>query len=243
VNVVGIALNAYHAIVASPVAPCLWTLTGLLASAGVILPWGGRRQAIASLGSLASYPLHLALGKGDPLSWAAGGTYLLIVIAMSAVGAMLYSRYLWTDLRLTSKLYEREARLQSYFDLALFGTAILLPDGSCAEVNDELSRILGYSSEELLHMRWSEVASPDERAAGAAQLAGALEAGRQAPIETRLLRKDGSAIQASVGMRGLAALPGGARQVIAVVQDITERKRAEVEREALLARELAARRE
>jgi PAS domain S-box-containing protein len=208
------------------------------------LPWGGRRQAIASLGGLLSYPVHLTLGNTDPLTWAAGGTYLLIVVSMSVFGATLYSRYLWSDLRLTSKLFEREARLQSYFDLALFGTAILLPDGSCTEVNDELCRILGYSNDELLRLRWSELTAPEERAAGAAQLAHALEAGvPAAPIETRLLRKDGSAIHASVGMRGLATLPGGMPHVIAVVQDITERKRAEVEREALLARELAARRE
>src|SRR2546425_6432257 len=47
VNLVGIALNAYHAIVGGSVAMCIWTLTGLLASASVIVPWGAWNQAIA----------------------------------------------------------------------------------------------------------------------------------------------------------------------------------------------------
>ena len=40
VNLVGMALNAYHAIVGAAVAMCLWTLTGLLCSTAVFLRWG-----------------------------------------------------------------------------------------------------------------------------------------------------------------------------------------------------------
>ena len=37
-NLLGLVLNAYHSIVGAPVAPCVWTLTGLLASAAVQNP-------------------------------------------------------------------------------------------------------------------------------------------------------------------------------------------------------------
>ena len=50
-NVVGMGLNAYHAIVGASVAMCLWTLTGLLCSSAMILRWGGTNQAIASIGN------------------------------------------------------------------------------------------------------------------------------------------------------------------------------------------------
>ena len=242
VNIIGVALNAYHALVLAPVALCLWTLTALLASSAVIIPWGGRAQAIASLGTLLSYPLHLEVGNGDALSWAAGGTYLLVVSAMAVIGAALYARYLWTDLHLTSTLSEREARLQSYFDLALVGTAVLSPDGICREVNDELCRLVMHTRDELLRMRWSELTHPDERATVAKQIRCALEGEGAQPSDTRLIKAGGALVHASVGMRGLAGPHGIIDHVIVVVHDVTERKRADAEREALLARELSARR-
>jgi PAS domain S-box-containing protein len=242
VNLMGIGLNAYHVLVAAPVASCLWTLTGLLASAAVVLPWGGGAQAIASLGSLLSYPVHLELGTTDLLSWAAGGTYLLLVVGMGIVGAALQARYLRDDLRLTKRLTEREARLQSYFDLALVGTAILATDSTCSEVNDELCRLLGYSRNELLGRRWGEAVNAVDRGAVAAQIGEAF-AGRveERPRECRLVRRDGRVIDAVVGMRGLPGPGDTIDHVMVLVQDITERKRTEAAREAMLNRELEAR--
>jgi hypothetical protein len=134
VNAVGVAINVYHALVGAPVAMCVWVLTALLASSAVILPWGRRSQALACLGALSSYPLHLELGTSDPLAWAAGGTYLLAVAALSVFGASLFARYVRKDLQLRDVLSEREQRLQSYFDLSLVGMAIVGPDGRCREV-------------------------------------------------------------------------------------------------------------
>jgi len=50
VNLIGMGLNAYHAIVGAPVAMCLWTLTGLVCSTAVFLRWGRVNQALASVG-------------------------------------------------------------------------------------------------------------------------------------------------------------------------------------------------
>ena len=81
VNLVGVAINAYHAMVGAPVALCVWVLTALVCSCAVLLPWGRRNQALASIGVLATYPLQLE-GPNDPLVWAAGGTYLLAAVAL-----------------------------------------------------------------------------------------------------------------------------------------------------------------
>src|SRR5438132_1166822 len=91
VNVVGVALNAYHVIVGASLAACVWVLTGLVASAAVILPWGARNQALACLGALLSYPLHLVAGTADPLTWGAGGTYLVVAASLSVFGAALFA--------------------------------------------------------------------------------------------------------------------------------------------------------
>src|SRR5207248_1858981 len=102
------------------VAMGLWSLTGLLTASAVILPWGSRSQALACVGPLLSYPLQLAAGT-DALTWGAGGTYLFLVGALGVFAASLFARSLRSDLQLMATLSEREARLQSYFDLSLVG--------------------------------------------------------------------------------------------------------------------------
>jgi PAS domain S-box-containing protein len=244
VNVVGVALNAYHAIVGAPVAMCLWSLTGLMCSTAVFLRWGGVNQALASLGTLLFYPLPYVMGNVDVLTWAAGGTYLGVMLAMGVYGAERYASYLRSSLQLASTLSEREARLQSYFDLAPVGTAVLDPDGAFREVNDALCRVLRHSREELLARRWLDLSHPHDRDVATAQVTTALAGAVPSHLgETRLVRQDGVTIDAAVDMRGLPGPRGATDHVMVLVLDITERKRADAERERLLANELAARRQ
>jgi signal transduction histidine kinase/ActR/RegA family two-component response regulator len=110
-NLLGIVLNAYHAIVGAQLGFCVWTLTGLLASSAVFLPWGWRAQVLASIGAVAGFLLMLG-GSTEFLAWAAGGAYLLIVLAMSIGGAALIERYLAIDFSLSQALSDREERLE-----------------------------------------------------------------------------------------------------------------------------------
>ena len=241
VNAVGLALNVYHVIVGASVAMCIWTLTGLLGASAVVLPWGGRSQAFACLGALLAYPLHLEAGTADPLTWAAGGTYLLVVSAISVFGAALFASYVRSDLELTAVLSEREARLQSYFDLSLVGTAILLPDGTCNEVNDELCTMLGFPRGELVRRWWPALVHKDERAAAAALLARALADGAPERRDMRCVRKDGTEVHTTVSIRGLSGARGAIDHVLLLVHDVTERTLAAAERERYLARAESAR--
>jgi PAS domain S-box-containing protein len=244
VNVLGLILNGYHALVGAPVAVCLWTLTGLLCSSALFLGWGWRAQALASLGALFGYALQLPGDGSAVLSWVTGGVYLGWVLGLSILGAELIDRYLGTQFQLVSTLQERESRLQSYFDLALVGTAILSRDRTLLEVNEELCRILGHRPEVLLGAPWATFVPPEDRATDMALftrvLGGELSA---ASHECGLLRQDGASIHASISVRALPGPLGRADHLIVVVQDLTERRRAEQEREAALAREQAARRE
>ena len=69
--VLGLILNAYHAIVGAQVAMCVWTLTALMASTAVLLPWGWRAEALASIGVVVGYPLMLHGGEDVALAWGA----------------------------------------------------------------------------------------------------------------------------------------------------------------------------
>jgi PAS domain S-box-containing protein len=243
VNVLGLVINAYHAVTLAQIPLCIWVLTALLCGAAVLLPWGWRAQAAASVGVLLGYPLLLRGGESVVLVWAAGGAYLVIVIGMCCVAAGLIDRYLATDFELGHALSEREGRLQSYFDLSFVGTAILARDGRWLEVNEKLCGMLGYEREALAQMPWRELVPPAERAASLEQF-DAVQSGERPAVarEATLLRRDGGSIDAIVSVRGLPGPLGGADHLMVVVQDVTESRRAAREREDVLVREQAARR-
>ncbi len=244
VNLIGMGLNAYHAIVGAAVGLCLWTLTGLICSTAVFLRWGRVNQALASVGTVALYPLHLALTNVDVLTWAAGGSYLVVMVTMSVFGAGLYAGYVRSGLHLARTLSEREARLRNYFDLVPVGSAVLHPDGRFLEVNDALGRVLGYSRPELLQRNWFDLPIADDRPAVVAAAERALAGSSDTHLhEARFLRRDGVTIDATVDMRGLPGPHGMIDHVMILLQDVTARKRADAERERLLAAELEARRE
>jgi PAS domain S-box-containing protein len=242
VNVVGVAINAYHAMVGAPAPLCVWVLTALLASSAVLLPWGRRNQALACIGALAAYPLQLQSGANDPLVWAAGGTYLLAVTALSVFGAALFARFVRKDLQLTAELTEREACLQSYFDLSLVGTAIVGADGTCREVNEELCRMFGKTADELRGSAWWDLVVPEERTVGRGMLAQAL-GGAPTRLDLACLGCDATPLHATVAVRGLPGPDGRLDHALVLVHDITERRRAELAREESLQRTEAARRE
>jgi PAS domain S-box-containing protein len=242
VNAVGVAINAYHAIVGASLAMCIWQLTALLASSALILPWGQRSQALACIGALVSYPVHLQFGTSPPLTWAAGGTYLLVVTCLSVFGAALFARFMRTDLQLTAALTEREARLKSYFDLSLVGTAIVAADGRCVEVNEEICRMFGYTADELLGTPWPTLVHPDARPVAIALVAQAL-AGAPERLDLRCVRKDGDILHATVAARGLPGPRNTIKNVMVLLHDITDRKLAELARERSLAATDAARRQ
>jgi PAS domain S-box-containing protein len=240
VNAIGVGLNVYHAVVAAPVAMDMLVVTALLATSAVILPWGQKNQALASVGAFVSYPLMLLGSPDDPLVWAVGGTYLLAVIAIGTYGAGLFARHIRTGVELSAALTEREARLQSYFDLSLVGTAIVTAAGICREVNEELLAMFGCSREAVVGQPWWTLVEPDDCPVAEGLLAQAV-AGAPERIDLRCRRADGTTIHCVVAARGLPAMGGQLDHALVLIHDITDRRRTEIEREVSLARAEAAR--
>ena len=93
-------------------------------------------------------------------------------------------------------------------------------------VNDEFTRMFGYTAEEALGRELTELIVPDERIEeGPALNRQAQEEGR-ARSETVRQRKDGSLVEVSVLARELR-IPGEPRQLYGVYRDISARKEAE----------------
>lgn len=126
------------------------------------------------------------------------------------------------------KLIESEKRFRSYFELGLIGMAITSPTKGCLAVNDELCKILGYERDELLNRNWAEMTHPEDIAADVANfnrvMAGEINAYR---LDKRFIRKDKRIIDTTISVKCVRRADGSVDYFVALVEDITERKRAE----------------
>ncbi len=226
----GLLLNGYGAAVGGSAEMCVVNLSILLGGTVLLCPWGWRGQALANLGALGGYPLAVLAGMEPelPLVYGAGG--LLAIAGLTIRGAGLIESYRLKGFRTMAELRAREARLQSYFDLALVGMGTISPDRGWLEANDEICRMLGRSRGELLRRPWETVVHPDDREGVASWLAAA-RAGSSADFrgELRLLREAGGVVHASVALRAQRRPGGAVDSIVALLEDSTEHRRAEEE--------------
>ncbi|MBC8165871.1 MAG: PAS domain S-box protein [Bryobacteraceae bacterium] len=125
-------------------------------------------------------------------------------------------------------LRESEERFSAAFAEAPVGMVLSTPEGIFIDANKAYVDMLGYSREELLS-RTSEHFTHPEDVLLTSNFGEQLRqpGGTTAHVEKRYVRKDGQSIwvRASGTMRRDSA--GTAKQIIVVIEDITERKRIE----------------
>jgi PAS domain S-box-containing protein len=163
---------------------------------------------------------HLAPGVFTPAR-----TAVLQVLAPQAALSLENSR-LYRELEL------REAKIRRLVDANIVGVAITRMDGAIAEANDAALEICGYTREDVRsgRLRWGELTPPDWQAASDRAVAQLQATGSFDVFETELLRADGSRVP--VLLAG-AAVDDTRQETVVFVIDLTERKRAEQERERL----------
>jgi PAS domain S-box-containing protein len=139
--------------------------------------------------------------------------------------------------RAEEALHDSEQRLRSYFNSPVIGIAITSLEKGWLETNPRLCAMLGYSMEELQGgMTWAELTHPDDLAADVAQferlLAGEID---DYSMDKRFVRKSGEIIWTRLGVGCVRTSDGFVDYTVATLEDITERKQAEAERERLMA--------
>jgi PAS domain S-box-containing protein len=122
-----------------------------------------------------------------------------------------------------------EARFRAIFDGSAIGIAVVDLDGKPVHVNEALQRMLGYSAEELSHMSFTEFTHPDDLEADWV-LYQELMSGRRSAyqVEKRYVRKDGKVVWGRLTASVALGEQHGIRFALSMVEDVTERKRAEV---------------
>lgn len=132
--------------------------------------------------------------------------------------------------RAEEALRESEGRFRSTFEQAAVGMAQVGSGGEWLRVNQRLCQIVGYSREELLGMTFQDITHPDDLEGDVQEfhrlLAGEIESYSR---EKRYLRKDGSKVWINLTVALGEGDSGRRKYSIAVIEDITERKRFEEE--------------
>jgi PAS domain S-box-containing protein len=145
--------------------------------------------------------------------------------------------------RAEEQLRESEERFRGTFENAGVGIAHADFDGRWLRLNEKLCAIVGYSREELLHKTFQDITYPDDLAASLDHVAR-LRRGEfpSYSLEKRYVRKDGAPVWVDLSVSIQRDAAGAPAYTIAIMQDISERKRLEAEsRQAKEAAEAASR--
>ncbi|HEX5802267.1 MAG TPA: PAS domain S-box protein [Azospira sp.] len=134
-----------------------------------------------------------------------------------------------TDLRLADdSLRESERRFRTLFEYSPVPIHLLSADGTPMLVNHAFERLLGYRAEELIGRPFAEWTHPDDVAASE-EVWHRLRAGDAdaLDLEKRYVHRDGSVVWAHTSVAAVRDDGGALVYVIAMAEDISERKVAE----------------
>ncbi len=133
-------------------------------------------------------------------------------------------------------LKESELRFRGTFENAAVGIAHVGLEGRWLRVNERLLEIVGYRRAELVQMTFQDITHPDDLDADLALFAQ-LKAGDidSYSLDKRYYRKDGEVVWVEITVSMQEASGQSGPYIIAVVEDITQRKLAEDRQRLLLA--------
>jgi PAS domain S-box-containing protein len=137
--------------------------------------------------------------------------------------------------RAEAALRESEERFRRVFEEGRLGMVMAnVVDGTFTRANGAFCEMLGYEEEELKHLTFAAVTHPEHRSLDVEAIKGLWEGQiLQYKTEKRYLRKDGGAVWGSLTASLIRSADGKPLYSLAMIEDITERKRAEAEKARL----------
>ncbi len=229
------------------IAICLMALVQYLTNSGLIAVAGALRAGLPILETWKKYYIWTSLtyfagasaaGIIAKLSGVVG--FFACIGALPIVGVIYftYTTYL-KNMESTAaqaeqarqyieKLEASEGRFRSAFDHAHIGMALVTVEGRFVQVNDSLSRISGYSEQELLGMTYNQITHPEDLKTFIFYVNELVE-GRVLTyqMEKRYLHRLGQEIWVLIGMSMAFDAESKSYHLILQVQDINDRKKAE----------------
>ena len=148
-----------------------------------------------------------------------------------ADGSVLWHGFIsTTDERKRAELalQRSEESFRHFFEAGLVGMTIAEPDLQWRSVNARMCEMLGYSAEEILALTWADFTHPEDLPADQANYARMAAGEFDAYVmDKRYIRRDGSVLDCMLAVRCERGPDGGLQRVFAIVEDISDRRRAE----------------
>ena len=121
-------------------------------------------------------------------------------------------------------------RFHAYFDHSIVGLAITSLEKGWVEVNEALCATLGYTRDELTSKTWTELTYPEDLIPDLTQfnrmLAGEINS---YAMDKRFIHKNGHLVYTRLAVSHVRKRDGSLDYVVAMVEDITERKQNQLE--------------
>lgn len=139
----------------------------------------------------------------------------------------------WVGIALEAKIAEEqrresEARFRSAFHDTAVPMAMVTPDGRLLESNASVSKLLGYSHEELLALDLQRLSHPDDLDVGPKGFQKLLSGEFSSfQLEKRYLHKEGHTVWGILSVSAVRRGAGSVEYLLVQVQDITPRKHYE----------------
>lgn len=124
---------------------------------------------------------------------------------------------------------ESEAKFRTIFDIATLGIAQVDPsNGKVILANSFYQTITGYTTKELMEMSFVELTHPDDRELDWGLFSNAAQGDGEYRNEKRYVKKDGTIVWVRLHVAFIRDKTGKPVKTVAICEDITDRKEAEV---------------
>ena len=152
------------------------------------------------------------------------------------VGAMWVSRDISEIKKAEEELRDSEERYRAIYNQVFIGIAQLRLSGKFMQVNDQICKMLGYSKEELCHKSWDEIIVKE-----IPRLSNYMEKlingqSKKISFEKNFFHKKGHVVNANATLSVVLDTHGNPSHFIAILQNITEQKKLEQDKQAQAAR-------
>lgn len=148
-------------------------------------------------------------------------------------GQILYYEGTIEDITERKRAEEARAQLAAIVECS-YDAVISVAHGRITSWNPAAEKLLGYSAEEILGKPVTLLHPPSRAGEAARILDMVLQGERLHDVETERVRKDGRTVTVSLTVFPVKNMAGQITGASAIVRDITERKRAEEERQKLV---------